>query len=83
VKLNEEYKIRLIRGIAAGMLHLHTHNIIHRDLASRNILLTSGDPKISVLSLFVFSFILLIHFNFSFLCYSHFIEHVKQIKIDN
>jgi mitogen-activated protein kinase kinase kinase 11 len=49
VKLSEEHKIRLIRGIAAGMLHLHKHNIIHRDLAARNILLTaSGDPKISV-----------------------------------
>jgi predicted Ser/Thr protein kinase len=48
VKLSDEYKIRLVRGIAAGMLHLHKHNIIHRDLAARNILLTaSGDPKIS------------------------------------
>jgi serine/threonine protein kinase len=50
VKLSEEHKIRLIRGIAAGMLHLHKHNIVHRDLAARNILLTeSGQPKISVL----------------------------------
>jgi serine/threonine protein kinase len=50
VKLSEEHKLRLIRGIAAGMLHLHKHNIIHRDLAARNILLTgNGDPKISVL----------------------------------
>jgi serine/threonine protein kinase len=67
VKLSEEYKIRLIRGIAAGILHLHQHNIVHRDLAARNILLTgSGQPKISVLSLFLcISFILLIHFNFS------------------
>jgi serine/threonine protein kinase len=49
VKLSEEHKIQLIRGIAAGMLHLHKHNIVHRDLAARNILLTSGgDPKISV-----------------------------------
>jgi serine/threonine protein kinase len=48
VKLSEEHKIRLIRGIAVGMLHLHKHNIIHRDLAARNILLTAnGDPKIS------------------------------------
>jgi serine/threonine protein kinase len=60
VKLSEEHKIRLIRGIAAGMLHLHKHNIVHRDLAARNILLTSGgDPKISVLSLFLFFFFLL------------------------
>jgi serine/threonine protein kinase len=55
VKLSDEYKIRLVRGIAAGMLHLHKHNIVHRDLAARNILLTAnGEPKISVLSLFVF-----------------------------
>jgi len=48
VNLNEEDKMQLIRGIAAGMLHLHKHNIVHRDLAARNILLTaSGDPKIS------------------------------------
>jgi mitogen-activated protein kinase kinase kinase 11 len=57
VKLSEEHKIRLIRGIAAGMLHLHKHNIVHRDLAARNILLNaSGDPKISVLSLSFFVF---------------------------
>jgi len=48
LKLSDEHKIRLVRGIAAGMLHLHEHNIVHRDLAARNILLTgSGDPKIS------------------------------------
>jgi len=47
-KLSEEYKIQLVQGIAAGMYHLHKHNIVHRDLAARNILLTSGrDPKIS------------------------------------
>jgi serine/threonine protein kinase len=57
VKLSEEQKIELIQGIAAGMFHLHKHNIVHRDLAARNILLTeSGQPKISVLSLFVFLF---------------------------
>jgi serine/threonine protein kinase len=57
VNLSEDHKIRLIQGIAAGMLHLHKHNIVHRDLAARNILLTgSGDPKISVFSLFVFFF---------------------------
>jgi serine/threonine protein kinase len=55
VNLSEEYKIQLIKGIAAGMYHLHKHNIVHRDLAARNILLTAnGEPKISVLSLFLF-----------------------------
>jgi len=48
VALSDKQKIRLIRGIAAGMLHLHKYNIIHRDLAARNILLTANaDPKIS------------------------------------
>jgi serine/threonine protein kinase len=52
-KISQEKKIELVRGIAAGLYHLHKHNIIHRDLAARNILLTtSGDPKISVLFFF-------------------------------
>jgi serine/threonine protein kinase len=50
--LTKENKMRIIRGIAARMCHLHNHHIIHRDLAARNILLTqrnpnSADPKIS------------------------------------
>jgi serine/threonine protein kinase len=68
-ELEDEQKIRLIQGIAAGMLHLHKHNIIHRDLAARNILLTAnGDPKISVLSFFVFFFYLIDSFQYLFLC---------------
>jgi serine/threonine protein kinase len=52
VKLSEEQKIELIQEIAAGMFHLHKHNIVHRDLAARNILLSNdGKPKISVRSL--------------------------------
>jgi serine/threonine protein kinase len=47
--LSEEHKMHLVRGIAAGLLHLHKHNIVHRDLAARNILLSgNGEPKISV-----------------------------------
>jgi tRNA A-37 threonylcarbamoyl transferase component Bud32 len=43
-----EQMMKWIRGIAAGMLHLHKHNVIHRDLAARNILLDNNDvPKIS------------------------------------
>jgi tRNA A-37 threonylcarbamoyl transferase component Bud32 len=50
-KLREEQKMRLVRGIATGMFHLHKYSIIHRDLAARNILLTaSGEPKITVMS---------------------------------
>jgi serine/threonine protein kinase len=59
----------LIQGIAAGMLHLHKHNIVHRDLAARNILLTgSGQPKISVLSLFVYFFYFIDSFQFLKFC---------------
>jgi serine/threonine protein kinase len=40
--------IKILRGIAAGMRHLHTEGIVHRDLAARNILLTaSNDPKVA------------------------------------
>jgi serine/threonine protein kinase len=53
--LSEKEKIELVKGIARGMLHLHKHNIVHRDLAARSILLTgNGDPKISVCLLFNF-----------------------------
>jgi serine/threonine protein kinase len=52
--LSEERMLKLIRRIAAGMYHLHKHNVIHRDLASRNILLTkNGEPKISVIDDFI------------------------------
>jgi serine/threonine protein kinase len=56
-KISQEKKIELVRGIAAGVLHLHKHNIIHRDLAARNILLSSnGEPKITVLPTFLSCF---------------------------
>ncbi|PRP82637.1 putative leucine-rich repeat receptor-like protein kinase [Planoprotostelium fungivorum] len=37
-----ELKIRFMREIALGMLHLHKEKIIHRDLAVRNILLSQS-----------------------------------------
>jgi serine/threonine protein kinase len=41
-------KIRIIKGVAAGILHLTNNRIVHRDLAARNILLASGmQPKVS------------------------------------
>jgi serine/threonine protein kinase len=56
--ISNEVKIRWIDEIANGMCHLHKFNIVHRDLASRNILLTqpntNGTAKISV---FLFHFI--------------------------
>jgi len=48
VQLSDEHKIRFVQKIAAGMRHLHRYNVIHCDLATRNILLTSNaEPKIS------------------------------------
>jgi len=47
-KISPEDKKKFISGTALGMYHLHTENIIHRDLATRNILLSSSlEPKIS------------------------------------
>ena len=41
--------VRILFGVARGMLHLHKSNIVHRDLAARNVLLTKdGEPKLSV-----------------------------------
>ncbi|PRP78865.1 hypothetical protein PROFUN_01038 [Planoprotostelium fungivorum] len=43
-----DLKYSFVTGIARGMLHLHKENIIHRDLAVRNILLTGSlIPKVS------------------------------------
>jgi serine/threonine protein kinase len=41
-------KLSILHGVARGMLHLHQERVIHRDLASRNVLLTKkGVAKIS------------------------------------
>ena len=33
---------KLVQDVAAGLEHLHSHDIVHRDLAARNVLVT-GD----------------------------------------
>jgi len=40
--------LEIIKGIAAGMLHLSLERIVHRDLAARNVLLDrNGVPKVA------------------------------------
>ncbi|PRP84431.1 putative leucine-rich repeat receptor-like protein kinase [Planoprotostelium fungivorum] len=47
-KVDFDLKMKWINGIALGMLHLHKENVVHRDLAVRNILLTKYlEPKVS------------------------------------
>ncbi len=36
--ISNAVKLRIISGIASGMLHLSEEGIVHRDLAARNIL---------------------------------------------
>ena len=35
------FKLSILRDVAYGLLHLHVHQIVHRDLSAGNILLTS------------------------------------------
>jgi hypothetical protein len=46
-----ETKIRWLKEIAQGMLHLHKYNVVHRDLASRNILLSSPNSNFAHLKI--------------------------------
>eukprot|EP01117_Protostelium_nocturnum_P019591 TRINITY_DN8537_c0_g1_i1.p1 TRINITY_DN8537_c0_g1~~TRINITY_DN8537_c0_g1_i1.p1 ORF type:complete len:438 (-),score=79.51 TRINITY_DN8537_c0_g1_i1:140-1453(-) len=46
--VNLAFKLRMIRGVALGMIHLHAEGVIHRDLALRNVLLDKHlEPKVS------------------------------------
>lgn len=37
-------RLEVLRGAAAGLEYMHTHDVIHRDLTSYNLLLDFGKP---------------------------------------
>ncbi|ELR19142.1 protein kinase domain containing protein [Acanthamoeba castellanii str. Neff] len=46
-RIHSKVLLRMCRDVAAGMDHLHSHRIVHRDLATRNLLLKlrhGGEP---------------------------------------
>lgn len=43
-ELTVDLELEIIKGIAAGMLHITSEKIVHRDLAARNILVTGVMP---------------------------------------
>jgi len=45
--MTEQITFNIVRGIAAGMTHLHFEGLVHRDLAARNILLHQNDVKVA------------------------------------
>ncbi|KAG5348521.1 hypothetical protein C0989_010181, partial [Termitomyces sp. Mn162] len=52
--MSDAYLVK-IRGIAAGMSHLHDNGIVHGDIKGPNILVTDTDPPRAVLADFGFA----------------------------
>ncbi len=46
-ELNTADQLAMVSSIAKGLYHLHKNQIVHRDMAARNILLNFNQPKIS------------------------------------
>eukprot|EP01122_Echinamoeba_exundans_P006159 TRINITY_DN1681_c0_g1_i2.p1 TRINITY_DN1681_c0_g1~~TRINITY_DN1681_c0_g1_i2.p1 ORF type:complete len:1235 (+),score=146.27 TRINITY_DN1681_c0_g1_i2:500-4204(+) len=41
-ELSLKQKLKIAEGVALGIRHLHNNNVIHRDIACRNVLLSEG-----------------------------------------
>jgi PAS domain S-box-containing protein len=55
---SEKELIEILLDVAMGVAHLHTENILHRDIAARNVLLTGEIPRRAKIGDFGFAKIL-------------------------
>jgi hypothetical protein len=68
-----QQRVFIISGIAAGMLHLHMNNVLHGDLATRNVLLGDGfDAIVSDFGWFLFPHLISFCLLFFFVCFFFF-----------
>ncbi len=45
--INPSTKLYWLKSICKGISHLHANNLVHRDIAARNVLLHQGEPKLT------------------------------------